>query len=297
MSFSMTGYGQSSLHFGGYKISFEVKSVNHRYSEVVLRMPREWTGFEDMLRRKVQEHIKRGRVDVTINREQEEETASGLVLNHSAVKSYIRAANELIREFGFSGELSLRDMLSLPDIMKNGEGANAEAALSDSWRGVLEKGMEQSLHSLLEMRAREGRYLTADLELRLEKLEMLHSEMLELASLVVSEYRDKLRQRLTELNDGTFPFDEPKFGMEIAIFADRCNIDEELTRLYSHIDQCRTLLRGNDPVGRKLDFLIQEMNRETNTIGSKSNQLSLVNRVLEMKAELEKIREQAANLE
>ncbi|MDQ0193162.1 YicC/YloC family endoribonuclease [Paenibacillus wynnii] len=298
MSFSMTGYGQSFLLFGGYKITFEVKSVNHRYSEIVLRMPREWTFFEDVLRRKVQQHIKRGRVDVTINREQDEEdTASGPVLNIPIVRSYLKAAEELKSEFGLMGELSLRDILTLHGVMENGEGVALEPVISDSWQATLVEGLEQSIHSLLQMRAREGSYLTADLELRLAKLEQLHNEMLELAPSVVSEYRDKLRQRLNELNDGTFPFDEHKFGMEIAIFADRCNIDEELTRLYSHIEQCRTLLGENEPVGRKLDFLIQEMNRETNTIGSKSNHLTLINRALEMKAELEKIREQAANLE
>jgi len=298
MSFSMTGYGQSSLLFGGYKITFEVKSVNHRYSEIVLRMPREWTSFEDVLRRKVQQHIKRGRVDVTINREQEEEdTASGLVLNIPTVRSYMKAADELRREFGLTGDLSLHEMLTLPGVMENGEGAVSEPIVPDSWQTTLEEGLEQSLHSLLQMRAREGSFLIADLELRLTKLEQLHNEMLELSPFVVSDYRDKLRLRLSELNDGSFPFDEHKFGMEIAIFADRCNIDEELTRLFSHIEQCRTLLRGNEPVGRKLDFLIQEMNRETNTIGSKSNHLTLVNRALELKAELEKIREQSANLE
>ncbi|MCL6603548.1 MAG: YicC family protein [Paenibacillus sp.] len=298
MSFSMTGYGQSSLLFGGYKVAFEVKSVNHRYCEIVLRIPREWTSFEDVLRRKVQQHIKRGRIDVTINREQDDEdTASGPVLNIPTVRSYVKAANELKIGFGLAGDLSLHDMLTLPGVMESVEEAAAEPILLDSWQETLEKGMEQCLLSLLDMRAREGSYLTADLEQRLEKVEQLHHEMLELSPSVVSEYRDKLRQRLSELNDGTFPFDEHKFGMEIAIFADRCNIDEELTRLYSHIEQCRTLLKGNEPVGRKLDFLIQEMNRETNTIGSKSNHLTLINRVLEMKAELEKIREQAANLE
>lgn len=296
MSFSMTGYGQSSLQFGGYKISFEIKSVNHRYCEVVLRMPREWSLFEDALRKKIQQHIKRGRVDVTINKERDEDTASGSVLNISVARSYLKAAQELKDEFGLAGELRIQDLLSLPDLLENTQGT-FELFSSEEWRGTLEEGMEQSLNSLLEMRAREGCHLAADLEQRLGKLELIHSEMLELAPSVVSEYRDKLRHRLNELNDGTFPFDEHKFGMEIAIFADRCNIDEELTRLYSHIKQCRNLLNGTDPVGRKLDFLIQEMNRETNTIGSKSNHLTLVNCVLEMKAELEKIREQAANLE
>ena len=298
MSFSMTGYGQSSLLFGGYKVTFEVKSVNHRYCEIVLRMPREWTGCEDVLRRRIQQHIKRGRIDVMINREHEDEdAASGPVLSLPAVRSYLKAANELKSEFGLTNDLSLRDIMTLPGVMENGEEAVSEPVLSDSWQALLEEGMEQCLLSLLQMRAREGSFLASDLELRLDKLEQIHSEMLELAPSVVIEYRDKLKQRLSELNDGTFPFDEHKFGMEIAIFADRSNIDEELTRLHSHIEQCRSLLKGQEPVGRKLDFLIQEMNRETNTIGSKSNHLTLVNRALEMKAELEKIREQAANLE
>jgi len=297
MSFSMTGYGQSSLNFDGYKVTFEVKSVNHRYCEVVMRMPREWTAYEDVLRRKVQQHIKRGRVDVLISRELDEEAATGPVLNTISVRSYLNAADVLKKEFGFSGELSLRDILSLPGVMENGEASGASPGSADALPEALEKGLEQSLYSLLEMRDREGRHLCADLEQRLARLKQLHAEMTGMSGLVVSEYRDKLRQRLSELNDGAFPLDEHKLGMEIAVFADRCNIDEELIRLDSHIVQCGTLLRGKDPVGRKLDFLIQEMNRETNTIGSKCNHLTLVNHALEIKAELEKIREQAANLE
>jgi uncharacterized protein (TIGR00255 family) len=297
LSFSMTGYGQSSLQFGGYKIMFEVKSVNHRYCEVVLRMPRDWTGYEDVLRRKVQQHIKRGRIDVTINREHDE-TSAGPVLNRSVVMTYLKAADQLKNEYGLSGELTLRDILSIPGIMESkDEAAGAVSAALEDYSEMLETGLEQSLQSLLEMRAREGSFLVADLEERLNHLEKMHAEMVELAPVVVIEYRDKLRHRLNELNDGTFAFDEHKFGMEIAIFADRCNIDEELTRLYSHFEQCRTLLKGKGPVGRKLDFLIQEMNRETNTIGSKCNHLTLVGLVLDMKAELEKIREQSANIE
>lgn len=298
MSFSMTGYGQSSLQFGGYKITFEVKSVNNRYCEVVLRMPRDWTVYEDMLRRIVQGHIKRGRVDVIINREVTEETASLQVLNHSAVKSYLESAEVLKNEFGLPGELTLRDILSMPGVMELQERPAAETSGSSAeCSEMLERGLTQSLQSLLQMRAREGSYLAADLFSRLGHLEELHAAMAALAPEVVKEYRDKLRLRLSELNDGTFPFEEYKFGMEIAIFADRCNIDEELTRLYSHFEQCRALLNGSEPAGRKLDFLIQEMNRETNTIGSKCNHLALANLALDMKGELEKIREQAANLE
>ncbi|MBW4083967.1 YicC/YloC family endoribonuclease [Paenibacillus sp. S150] len=296
MSFSMTGYGQSSLQFGGYKITFEVKSVNNRYCEVVLRMPRDWTVYEDMLRRQVQGHIKRGRVDVIINREHTEESDLAQVLNRSAVRSYLKSAEQLRSEFGIQGELQLRDILLMPGVTEFKEDAHASASDQD-FKAALERGLDLSLEALMEMRAREGGFLAADLSLRLGHLEELHAEMAGLAPVAVSEYRDKLRQRLSGLNDGTFPFEEHKFGMEIAIFADRCNIDEELTRLYSHFEQCKALLKGSEPAGRKLDFLIQEMNRETNTIGSKCNHLTLVNLTLDMKAELEKIREQAANLE
>lgn len=298
MSFSMTGYGQSSLQFGGHKISFEVKSVNNRYCEVVLRMPRDWTGYEDMVRRLVQAHIKRGRVDVIINRELTEGAADAQALNRTLVKSYLDAAEVLRREYGFPGELTLRDILSMPGVMEFKEEIPTAAAVpSEEVAELLEKGLRLSLEALLEMRAREGGYLAADLSRRLERLEELHAGITGLATLVVHEYREKLRQRLSGLNDGNFPWDEHKIGMDIAIFADRCNIDEELTRLYSHFGQCRALLLGSEPAGRKLDFLIQEMNRETNTIGSKCNHLDIVNLTLDMKAELEKIREQAANLE
>ncbi|WP_339224597.1 YicC/YloC family endoribonuclease [Paenibacillus sp. FSL H8-0332] len=296
MSFSMTGYGQSALQLGGHKITFEVKSVNNRYCEVVLRLPREWAVYEDKLRRMVQAHIKRGRVDVIINREVTDGAAGAHMLDHRMVKSYLEAAEVLNRDYGFQGELSLQDILALPGAMESKE-ESAAADSSGELAGLLEQGLHLSLEALLEMRGREGSYLTAELTRRLDRLEELHAGISGFAPLVVEEQREKLRQRLSLLNDGSFPWDEHKFGMEIAIFADRCNIDEELTRLHSHFGQCSALLLGSEPAGRKLDFLIQEMNRETNTIGSKCSHLSVVNLTLDMKAELEKIREQAANLE
>lgn len=298
MSYSMTGYGQSALQFGGHKITFEVKSVNNRYCEVVLRMPREWTAYEDLLRRLVQRHIKRGRVDVIINREPVEGAEEAYALNRTAVKAYLESAQVLVREYGFKGELSLTDILSLPGVMASREeSAPAVADGCEELPELLEEGIQLSLDALLEMRAREGAHLAADLLRRLDRLEALHAGISVFAPQTVQEYREKLRQRLGQLNDGSLPWDEHKFGMEVALFADRCNIDEELTRLESHFGQCRALLLGGEPAGRKLDFLIQEMNRETNTIGSKCNHLAVVNLTLELKAELEKIREQAANLE
>ncbi|GIP51904.1 YicC/YloC family endoribonuclease [Paenibacillus vini] len=295
MSHSMTGYGSSARIFGGYIIQFEIKSVNHRYSEVVLRMPREWTCYEDGLRRLVQRDLKRGRVDVYISKEQDDDSSLPFVLNSGVVESYLRAAEDLKVKYGLESSLNAKDLLSLPDVLVSPDHALDGDTAGEAWESVLVDGLEEALAGLLEMRRKEGLHLAADLEQRLVRLEQIHAELIAMAPQVVSDYRSRLKSRLSELLEGAF--DEHRFAMEVAVFADRSNIDEELTRLGSHFVQCRTLLQASEPVGRKLDFLIQEMNRETNTIGSKANHLALVNRVVEMKAELEKIREQAANLE
>ncbi|WP_046215163.1 YicC/YloC family endoribonuclease [Paenibacillus wulumuqiensis] len=295
MSFSMTGYGQSAVQYGGYKIQIEVKSVNHRYCEVMLRLPREWAGLEDTLRRLVQSQLKRGRIDVFVNKEQDGGERAALKLDQAAARSYIQAARELQQLGELEGQLDINQLLSLPGVMTVQENGNDDDP--EQWRELLEQGLGEALTGLLEMRAREGRHLTEDLRGRLDHLEQIYTEMRRLAPTVVEEHRLRLRQRLSELQDGSFHWDESRVGMEIAIFADRSNIDEELTRLASHFEQFRNLLHADDPIGRKMDFLLQEMNREVNTIGSKANHLALVNHVVEMKAELEKIREQAANLE
>ncbi|MNH77057.1 hypothetical protein D3C73_293430 [compost metagenome] len=295
MSFSMTGFGQSAQHFGGYVIQFEIKSVNHRYSEIVLRMPREWTCYEDELKRIVQRHIKRGRIDVYINKEKEDESSRPFALNVSAAKAYLDAARQLGEQLGVDDSLTAHQLLTMPDVLVSEDALPADLHPDEDWEKVLKAGLEQALSGLIRMREKEGLHLTNDLEERLAKLEEFHAELTQLAPTVVGDYRNRLRQRLSELLDGTM--DEQRFSMEVAIFADRSNVDEELTRLGSHFEQCRELLHTREPIGRKLDFLIQEMNREVNTIGSKANHLALVNRVVEMKAELEKIREQAANME
>ncbi|RUT36256.1 YicC family protein [Paenibacillus zeisoli] len=295
MSFSMTGFGQSAQHFGGYVIQFEIKSVNHRYSEIVLRMPREWTCYEDELKRIVQRHIKRGRIDVYINKEKEDESSRPFVVNTSAAKAYLDAARQLGEQLGVDSSLTAHQLLTMPDVLVSEDALPASLHPDEDWEKVLKTGLEQALSGLIKMREKEGLHLTKDLEDRLSKLEEFHAELTQLAPTVVGDYRNRLKQRVSELLDGTM--DEQRFSMEVAIFADRSNVDEELTRLGSHFEQCRELLHTREPIGRKLDFLIQEMNREVNTIGSKANHLALVNRVVEMKAELEKIREQAANME
>lgn len=295
MSFSMTGYGQSAVQYGGYKIQIEVKSVNHRYCEVMLRLPREWAAAEDGLRKLVQSRVKRGRIDVFVNKEQADGQMSALQLDHSVARAYLAAAAELKQQYGVDGTLEVSQLLSLPGVMKAMESSNEEDP--ELLQALLQQGLDEALNGLLHMRASEGRHLVLDLQNRLRHLEELYAEMRRLAPTVVEEHRTRLRQRLAELQDGSFHWDESRVGMEVAVFADRSNIDEELTRLISHFEQFRQLMEQDDSIGRKLDFLLQEMNREVNTIGSKANHLALVNHVVEMKAELEKIREQAANLE
>ncbi|MNW40002.1 hypothetical protein D3C74_171050 [compost metagenome] len=295
LSHSMTGYGSSAKRYGGYILQFEIKSVNHRYSEIVIRMPREWTCYEDGLRRLVQRHVKRGRIDVYISKERDDESSLPFVVNSSVVEAYLHAAGELSQKYGIESSLSAKDLLSLPDALISPDPISDGDATSDEWESVLTEGLGEALEGLLQMRKQEGLHLVSDLEQRLFKLQEIHSELVSHAPMVVEDYRNRLKIRLAELLEGAF--DEQRFAMEVAVFGDRSNIDEELIRLKSHFEQCRGLIKSSEPIGRKLDFLIQEMNRETNTIGSKANHLALVNRVVEMKAELEKIREQAANLE
>jgi uncharacterized protein (TIGR00255 family) len=298
MSFSMTGYGQSNLQYEGFKVEIEIKSVNHRYCEIALKMPREWTCFEDVLRKTAQQYVKRGRIDIYINKEANSGNAAIATLNHSLVKAYLQAAEDLNVQYGLEGTLSVRDVLALPDVLitPNNLSMNNKEDI-DHWSEILQDGLRRALESLLTMRSKEGIHLAQDVEQRVQHLQLLHDEMIVYAPNVVEEHRIKLRKRLSELQDHSFTIDEHKFGMEIALFADRSNIDEELIRLQSHFNQCKELLLADAAIGRKLDFLIQEMNREVNTIGSKANDLYLVTRVVEMKAELEKIREQVANIE
>lgn len=293
LTHSMTGYGGATKRFGGFIIQFEIKSVNHRYGEVVIRMPREWACYEDGLRRLVQRHVKRGRIDVFINKEREDQ-ASPLTLNTSVVEAYLNAADEIGAKYGTDSKISVADLLRLPDVMTKAPSSDQDQ-LSEALELVLQEGLGEAVNGLVVMRETEGGHLAEDIDNHLTRLEEIHAELITLAPEVVKDYRIRLESRLSELIEGAL--DEQRFATEVAIFADRCNIDEELIRLKSHFEQCRGLLQSCEPVGRKLDFLIQEMNRETNTIGSKANHLALVNRVVDMKAELEKIREQAANIE
>jgi uncharacterized protein (TIGR00255 family) len=291
---SMTGFGQANHSFSGYKVFIEVKSVNHRYVEVAIRMPKEWTAYEDSLKKTVLQSVKRGRVDVFVTAERDAAQPKGISIDWPLADAYLDAAEQMKARYGYTDRLSLTDLLRLPDLIQRRE---ERSELNEQFEKELCGCLEEAVAGLTAMRVREGSFLKQDITERLDQLIRLHAELQRFAPLVVKEYAAKLRQRIQELLQDQSPIDEQRLAGEIAIFADRSNVDEELTRLQSHFGQFKQLLHSGEPVGRKLDFLIQEMNREVNTIGSKANYAELSSKVIDMKAELEKMREQIQNIE
>jgi uncharacterized protein (TIGR00255 family) len=292
---SMTGFGQASEEMDGYKIHMEVKSLNHRYGEVSIRMPKEWIRLEDALRKTTLQTVKRGRVDLFVTVEHIHAVTKSLTVDWSLAESYLAAAEQLKSRFGFEQDITIHQLLALPGLLRSqDEGLVASSVTIDA---VFLTALHKALHGLLQMREAEGADLRRDTVERLAKLEELHSEVDRLAPQVAKSYAAKLRERINEALSGAGVLDEQRLWAEVALFADRSNIDEEITRLDSHFKQMRLLLDDIEPVGRKLDFLIQEMNREVNTIGSKAGDALLLAKVIDMKAELEKMREQIQNIE
>lgn len=291
---SMTGFGQALRSFNGYTIQMDMKSVNHRYHEIMVRMPREWMKLEERLKKLIQIAVKRGRVDVFVTIEQDPSLQASFEINWSLLDGYVQAANAINERYALESTVKPIELLNLPDALR----FNDQAALDeDAFAQEFMECAEEALAMLMNMRETEGRHLLADLQERLLEIERLHLAMVEASPAAVMQYQTKLRSRIHELLDDPSAFDETRFAMEVALMADRTNVDEELTRLASHIEQTRQTLQSSGPIGRKLDFIVQEMNREANTIGSKSNDTSLSQYVVEMKAELEKIREQIQNIE
>lgn len=289
---SMTGFGrgEASGEFG--RIVVEVKAVNHRFSEVVCRMPRQFAALEEQVRKLIQSQVSRGRVDAFVSWEATSQ-ARGVKVDKELAMAYYSALKELAGEIGSNTELTLDTLARLPDVLKVGEG---EVTAEQLWP-TLEAAVTGAVESLIAMRVREGGALALDLENRLVIIEALRATVAERAPQVVEEYRQKLSRRLEELLPQGQIVDPQRLAQEVALFADRSDISEELQRLSSHIDQFRQTLSEPEAVGRKLDFLVQEIGREVNTIGSKANDGSVTSQVVAAKSEMEKIREQVQNVE
>jgi uncharacterized protein (TIGR00255 family) len=288
---SMTGFGRGEFTRGTSTFSVDVRSVNHRYCDVSVRMPRSMTAMEEKVREFVSEKISRGKVDVYINYSTFGQN-SQVRLDTNLAKAYVDSLNTLKEMFEIKDDISLSLITRFPDIMAL---ETVEQDMEELWL-ILKEALEIAFNALVEMRKREGERLKGDLLEKLTVVKGFVESIKEKSYGIVDEYKNKLYDKIKELiND--IPVDENRLLTEVAIFADKASIDEETVRLESHMDELRKALNFNGPVGKKLDFIIQEMNREVNTIGSKITDLGILNNVIGIKTEIEKIREQVQNIE
>ena len=289
--FSMTGYGKGEVQNGGIGLSVEIKTVNNRYLDVSVKGPRIFVAYEERVRAIVRGKLTRGHADVFISLLDKRERAKELYVDEAAAGSYVGAAARLKAMFpSLPNDFTVTALMKCPDVLRQEEAQGADEPLLEA----LEQALGAALENLNGMRAKEGEKLAADMLARVDTIEELVQGIAQRAPLVAENYRTKLAARIKEALGGTV--DEARILTEAAVFADKANIDEELTRLRSHVGQFRAICR-EERVGRKLDFLIQEFNREANTICSKSNDLEVTSSGLALKNEIEKIREQVQNRE
>ncbi len=292
---SMTGYGRAREAKNGRDITVEVRSVNNRYLDCTVKLPRAYIFVEDKAKALVQKHVSRGKVDVFISVDSLGAEETVVKVNEPLANSYLEALAQLTALGGASrvkGKVDVIDLARLPDVLTVTKAEENLEAIAADILAVL----EDALAAYTAMRETEGKKLAEDILGRLDTIEAITGRVEERSPQTVAEYRAKLTARMEEVLQST-SIDESRILTEAAIFADKVAVDEETVRLRSHISQLRTMLAGSGPVGRKLDFLIQEVNRESNTIGSKCSDLAITRDVVELKAEIEKIREQVQNIE
>jgi len=289
---SMTGYGRGEFDHAGKKISVELNSVNRKQSDIVINLPRDLAMLEPRIRQAINEKISRGRMNVMIGLQEGANGASALALDTALARSYHQAMLTLQKELSAPGEITIGTILQAPGVMRSPEHVvDAE----DAWP-VVQRALNTALVELIRMREREGKHLAKDLIHRLKTLRMEIKQIRALYPDVVKKYRVGLRDRL-EKAGLDLALDDERLLKEVTVFADRSDISEEVTRLESHLAQFAHHLRKNEPVGRTLEFITQEIFRELNTLGAKSNDAGISQHVVACKSELEKIREQIQNLE
>ncbi len=289
---SMTGYGRARETRNGRDITVELRSVNNRYLDCTVKMPRVYIFAEDKVKALVQKAVSRGKVDVFITIDETEAESAVVAVNKPLAEGYLRAIGELERNYGLVPDLTAYRLARFPDVLTVTKAEEDLEAVSADICAVLTR----AISAYNAMRETEGAKLAEDLLGRLDTIEALTAAVEERSPQTVAEYREKLLARMQEVLNST-TIDESRILTEAAIFADKVAVDEETVRLRSHLSQLRIMLQGSEPVGRKLDFLIQEVNREANTIGSKCNDVAIARKVVDLKAEVEKIREQVQNIE
>lgn len=290
---SMTGYGKAEAMIDGRKYAVEIRSLNHRYLEISLRLPGSLSALEMEIKRRIGERFSRGRIEVAIRVDTNGSMEEGrLELNLPLLRNYFNLLQRLKDEFQLKGEVTLENLTGFKDVFVPMEVETNMELISEHIAVVL----DEAVGLLTEMRKKEGELLLVDLEERIHLVEACLSNISDRAPRCVQEYQRRLTERIRELTSGV-DIDASRLSQEVAIMADKSDVTEEIVRLSSHISQFHEMLRSGDAVGRKIDFLIQEMNREINTIGSKTGDLEISRNVIEIKSELGKLREQVQNIE
>lgn len=289
---SMTGYGKGEADDGVRKVTVEIKAVNNRFLDINTRFPKSLSYVEDCVKKQVQEKLKRGTIDVYYTYEVTGDTDKSVVFDRALAEKYVSAARQAKSEFLLTDDITVMSVLRMPDVLNI---VTAEEN-QDEIKTLFSEAAKKAVAELDVMRTIEGRSVKADLTRIIGNIVAALKEVAVRAPSVVLDYKEKLNKRISELLEKPI-VDESRMATEVAVFADKCDINEEISRLTSHIDQFMMALESDEPQGRRLDFLSQEMNREINTMGSKANDLELAKLVIGMKNELEKIKEQIRNVE
>jgi uncharacterized protein (TIGR00255 family) len=289
---SMTGYGRSEVRHAHLALTVEARSVNHRYLDIALRYPRIYAPLEARMKQRVSAYCSRGRIDITLVPQESTDARRALLLDHTLAQQYYDALQRLQESLGLPGTIDLSQIASLRDVFRVEE---ASADVENDW-DIIAQGLDAALQALQTMRRQEGEVLRRDFSQRLQAMAQQSQSIRQRVPQVVVEYQQRLEQRVKELF-AQFELDPNRVAQEAIVFAERSDITEELTRLDAHMQACTRLLSSSEAVGRKIEFLVQEMHREVNTIGSKSNDTVIAHSVVELKSELERMREQVQNIE
>ena len=288
---SMTGYGKSSLSINSREYQVEIKTVNHKYVDINIKMPRVISYLEEDIRKLVASKIKRGKVDISISFENYNKDGNDIRINTDLAKMYIENLKSLAEQENISANIEVTEITRFPDVLtikSNLDENQIKTELLDT--------VYDAVNQLINMRQDEGTRISKDILTKIAQIEHKKQEIFSLSTGLIDEYVVKLEARIKEILK-TEELDKSRLMQEVVIYADKCSVEEEITRLTSHIEQLRSLINTNEPTGKKMDFIIQEMNRETNTIGSKANNLEITNRVVDIKTILEDVREQIQNIE
>lgn len=289
---SMTGYGRGKYECDSREYTVEIKSVNNRYSDISIKIPRNISFLEDTVRKLISNSITRGKVEVFVSFTNNSDKGRNIELNYDLAKNYIEAMKKLVEETDINSNIEVIDVVRLPDVLNTTLDQEGERIITEE----LTKTVSEAITNFIKMREIEGEKIKEDLQERIESVSEKINQINSISTGLVSEYIVKLEKRVNELLKPNV-VDENRLAQEIVIYSDKCSVEEEITRMKSHISQFLNLLEQTNSNGKRIDFLIQEMNRETNTIGSKANNLQITNYVVDIKTELENIREQIQNIE